>query len=416
MKWRLVACLMLAVCLSLSVATAVSADSTTDITGTVPPPLECSNVSATDIGYFGATIRWDTNLDAASTVYYDTISRASIDDYRYTTENLTLVTDHSVRLTGLRSDTKYYYRVKSIASENVTCISDEYTFTTRTMPSPSGPVGPTPTLHLEVTISGVATSYEISSEGELLEKVDRTSPDGKVSIVIPEGTIVLDKNGNPLLTLTVDVDPNPCPAPEGAYVILPYNFGPAGATFTPPITLTWHYDQADIPAGVAEKNLIVAYCDKNTGQWVPVPSAVDVNTNTMTATVSHFTTFAMIGTPAVQYNLTVASTTGGSATTPGEGTFPYDKGTVVNLVASPASGYRFVKWTGDVGSIVNVNAASTTITINGNYAITANFESALPTVGGVKWWLIGVIIGVVVIVGLVIFFLRRRRAAGTKPG
>ena len=37
-------------------------------------------------------------------------------------------------------------------------------------------------------------------------------------------------------------------------------------------------------------------------------------------------------------------------------------------------GYRFVNWTGDVGTIANVNAASTTITMNGDYSITANFE------------------------------------------
>jgi hypothetical protein len=46
---------------------------------------------------------------------------------------------------------------------------------------------------------------------------------------------------------------------------------------------------------------------------------------------------------------------------------------VVNLVASPATGYQFVNWTGNVGTIANVNAASTTITMNGNYLITANF-------------------------------------------
>jgi hypothetical protein len=408
-KWRVIASLVLAVCLLASATTTVSASSTTRITATVGQPLQCSNVRATDIGYYGATIRWETNRDAASKVYYDTVSRASIDDYRYTTENLTLVTDHSVRLTGLRSGTRYYYRVKSTATGNISCISAEYTFTTRTLPSPSGP-SPTPKFHLNVIISGVSTSYEISGEGELLEIIERTSPDGKVTIVIPEGTIVLDKDGNPLLTLTIDVDPNPsCPPPQGAYVILPYNFSPSGATFAPPITLTWHYDQADIPAGVAEKDLIVAYCDKNTGQWVPVPSAVNVDTNTVTATVSHFTTFALIGAPAVQYNLTVASTTGGSATAPGQGTFTYDKGTVVNLVASPTSGYRFVKWTGNVNTITNVNAASTTITMSGNYSITANFEVIPPTGRGVNWLLIGVIIAVVVIVGLIIFFLRRRK-------
>jgi uncharacterized repeat protein (TIGR02543 family) len=72
-------------------------------------------------------------------------------------------------------------------------------------------------------------------------------------------------------------------------------------------------------------------------------------------------------------NLTVTSTAGGSVTTPGEGTFAYNPGAVVNLVATPDAGYGFVNWTGDTAAIANVNAASTTITMNGNYTITATF-------------------------------------------
>ena len=78
--------------------------------------------------------------------------------------------------------------------------------------------------------------------------------------------------------------------------------------------------------------------------------------------------------PPVQYSLTIFSTAGGSVTTPGEGTYIYDEGTVVNLVAKPANDYKFHKWTGDVGTIANANAASTTITISGNYYIVANFR------------------------------------------
>ena len=72
--------------------------------------------------------------------------------------------------------------------------------------------------------------------------------------------------------------------------------------------------------------------------------------------------------------LTVSSTTGGLVTTPGEGSFNYNAGTMANLVATPDAGYQFVEWTGDVGTIGNVNAASTTITMGGDYSITANFE------------------------------------------
>jgi uncharacterized repeat protein (TIGR02543 family) len=74
-----------------------------------------------------------------------------------------------------------------------------------------------------------------------------------------------------------------------------------------------------------------------------------------------------------EYDLTIASTEGGSVTTPGEGTLSYNEGTVVNMVAEPEEGYRFVNWTGDVGTIANVEDANTIITMNGNYTITANF-------------------------------------------
>jgi hypothetical protein len=79
----------------------------------------------------------------------------------------------------------------------------------------------------------------------------------------------------------------------------------------------------------------------------------------------------------IRYNLTVSSTGGGSVTTPGEATFTYDEGEVINLVATPDAGYQFTEWTGDVYTIPNINAASTTITMQGNYEITASFEAIL---------------------------------------
>ena len=77
--------------------------------------------------------------------------------------------------------------------------------------------------------------------------------------------------------------------------------------------------------------------------------------------------------PSVQYDLSINSTEGGSVTIPGEGVFTYDEGEVVNLMATPDASYRFDKWTGDVATIADVDAASTNITVNGNYSITANF-------------------------------------------
>jgi hypothetical protein len=79
------------------------------------------------------------------------------------------------------------------------------------------------------------------------------------------------------------------------------------------------------------------------------------------------------GSAPVEYALSISSTEGGEVTSPGEDTFTHDEGEVVNLVAEAGEGYRFIEWTGDVGTVDDINAASTTITMNGDYSITANF-------------------------------------------
>ena len=224
------------------------------------------------------------------------------------------------------------------------------------------------------------TMFEIDpNSGRMLETAIRTSSDEMLTVTIPEGTIALDEDGNPLLTLSVDNDPQPPAPPEDAHIIgLAYDVGPAGATFDPVITLTWKYSPADIPEGVDEEDLVIAYYDEAMGEWVILESVVDTVTNTIEASVSHLTTFASVAVPPIQYNLSISSTAGGNVTAPGEGTFTYDAGTVVSLNATPDAGYRFVKWTGDVGTIASVNATSTTIIVEGNDSIIANFELIPP--------------------------------------
>ena len=85
-----------------------------------------------------------------------------------------------------------------------------------------------------------------------------------------------------------------------------------------------------------------------------------------------------VGCVPAQHNLTVSSTEGGEVTTPGEGTFTYYEGEAINLMAEAEEGYEFVNWIGDVDTVANINAASTTITMNDNYSITANFDYAGP--------------------------------------
>jgi hypothetical protein len=103
-----------------------------------------------------------------------------------------------------------------------------------------------------------------------------------------------------------------------------------------------------------------------------VDDITDVEDATTTITVND--DYSVTANFARACDLTISSTEGGLVTTPGEGTFSYDEGPAVNLVATPDAGYRFLNWTGDVDDVANVDDAATTITMNRDCSITANFE------------------------------------------
>jgi hypothetical protein len=78
--------------------------------------------------------------------------------------------------------------------------------------------------------------------------------------------------------------------------------------------------------------------------------------------------------PENRRSLTVSGTPGGEVTSPGEGMFLYDAGTVVQLVATADEHCHFVEWTGDVSTIGDAQNATTNITMNDSYSVAANFE------------------------------------------
>jgi hypothetical protein len=112
-------------------------------------------------------------------------------------------------------------------------------------------------------------------------------------------------------------------------------------------------------------------------EWIgDVGTVADIYAATTTITMNG--DYSVTAEFVKQYDLIASSTEGGSVATPGQGVFTYDVGTVVDLIAAPAAGYRFVEWTGDVGTIADVHAATTTIIMNGDYFITAVFQMTTP--------------------------------------
>jgi outer membrane protein assembly factor BamB len=152
----------------------------------------------------------------------------------------------------------------------------------------------------------------------------------------------------------------------------------AGGSVTAPGVGTFTYDRGTVVNLVAQAE--EGYRFVEWARDVETVADVDAASTTITMNGDYSITANFEQIPP-QFDLTISSTTGGSVTAPGEGTFPYEEGTGVNLVAEAEEGYRFVNWTGHVDTIADADAASTSITVNGDYSITANFEVA-PSDGG----------------------------------
>lgn len=96
-----------------------------DYTFTTLAPPVVSNVQAASVTATSATITWTTNQGASTQVHYGPTTSYGLSS----TLNPSLVTSHSVALSGLASGTLYHYRVVS-ANANGSTTSGDFTFTT----------------------------------------------------------------------------------------------------------------------------------------------------------------------------------------------------------------------------------------------------------------------------------------------
>jgi hypothetical protein len=90
-------------------------------------PAVISNVQAVAITTSGATITWTTDKPATSAVNYGTTTA-----YGSSVSNSSLVTSHSVNLTGLIAGTVYHFQVQSTDVAGNLTTSSDFTFTTAT--------------------------------------------------------------------------------------------------------------------------------------------------------------------------------------------------------------------------------------------------------------------------------------------
>jgi hypothetical protein len=103
---------------------------------------------------------------------------------------------------------------------------------------------------------------------------------------------------------------------------------------------------------------------------------------TLNIPANSITTLFLYASTAPQQTLRISSTSGGSVTTPGEGDFQYNEGNYADIVATADQYYHFDVWTGsavDAGKVADPCAASTTVLMDANYIVVANFEADPPS-------------------------------------
>jgi hypothetical protein len=89
-----------------------------------------TEVAISDITETSAVITWNTNEPCDSLVMYGISTTYGIMD----TLSSTLVTSHTMNLTGLIPDAVYHFHVKSSDASGNQTVSDFYSFTTDTTP------------------------------------------------------------------------------------------------------------------------------------------------------------------------------------------------------------------------------------------------------------------------------------------
>ena len=168
-------------------------------------------------------------------------------------------------------------------------------------PSPTLPPGQTDedklsTYQLEISLPGEDYGFLVDSEGKLQSEVEVSSADGEISLSIDKGTIVLDVDAKPLQTINAVIDSSPPPA-EDAYIVgTAYDLGPEGATFDSWLLLTLSYNPEELPEGVRDADLYVAYY--NNTEWCNVGyRKIDTKPYSVTTHLYDFnsTTFAILG-------------------------------------------------------------------------------------------------------------------------
>lgn len=142
-----------------------------------------------------------------------------------------------------------------------------------------------------------------NSRGLVIQDLKVSAGDGTGDIEVPAGSVALDADGDPLADVTISPSTLPSAGSGSGFSFAGYAYtcGPAGATFAPAADLVFAFTEAEWAELVADgRPLVVTYYNEETGLYEELSTTVDATSRTVTAKVTHFSSFVlMFGAEAV---------------------------------------------------------------------------------------------------------------------
>jgi len=144
---------------------------------------------------------------------------------------------------------------------------------------------------------GKSVKVFTNAQGVVSQAARLPSTDGLAIVSIGEGVVAKDAGGKPLAEITIKslLSENLPAIPSGSafmFAGMAYEIGPDGATFSPPVTLTFTLPQAQWGQDYTVKSF-----DQTSGTWQDLPTSFDAATGIVTVQVSHLCCFALFTEP-----------------------------------------------------------------------------------------------------------------------
>ncbi len=263
---------------------------------TLTPPLVVT-YDASAISYTSATLNANLSDMGLSTPPVSVVFEyGATNAYGSVTDSVLMPSTGLVNtnIGGLSSGTLYYFRARVDGGAQGFYYGEEKTFTTVQVSSGGwggggGGVGPTG--------PGVTSlSPYINYEGLFNLPAIIKSEDNLVQLTVAKGVLARTAENQALNHIKIlPVDTTPSGQNDIELLSKVYEITPAGATFTPAISITLFYDAAALSSEIDINSLAIGVYNATESRWQLLDSVVDQAAHSVTAQIGHFSQYALFG-------------------------------------------------------------------------------------------------------------------------